>query len=71
MHAAVQTALLCAIAQSGSSATNGILGFVDNYGGGAPTPTPSTAMALAVDTSNQELWFWFSGAWHDSGMSFL
>jgi hypothetical protein len=38
-----------------------------NLGGSAPATTPS-GNAWIVDTSNNHLWAYFSGAWHDTGV---
>lgn len=40
-----------------------------NYSGGTPGITPSGTVALTVDTSNRHIWLYFSGAWHDTGIT--
>jgi hypothetical protein len=53
--------LLCQIAsgQGGTGATFG------DYGGIAPNFTPQNGTGIAIDTSNQTLWVYDNGGWHN------
>lgn len=35
-----------------------------DYGGGTPTYVPATGCGVAVDTSTQQIWWYYSAAWH-------
>lgn len=47
-----------------SGLAGGTLDFEMSTGTGAPTHTPDSNYAIYVDSSTQELYFWYSGAWH-------
>lgn len=56
-----------AITSSGS----GMQGFQGNYSGGTPSDSPTSTLAFAVDISDNQLWIWFSSAWHNTGITLV
>lgn len=60
---AIEAYLDCQIASSGGGG-GGSNTQCGNYGGGQPNFTPATTCALAIDTSNDNLWAYTNGAWH-------
>jgi hypothetical protein len=54
---------------TGVAIANMMEGYSGNYAGVAPTIVPDSNVALAVDSSNREVWIYYSGGWHDSGVA--
>ena len=69
MQMSVLVSQINSIINSGMYNSDRAQTFVKNYGGVAPTDVPLTTLAIAVDTSNHEVWIFFSGSWHDTGMA--
>ena len=62
---AAETYLVCQINSSGGGGGGGTGATFGNYGGVAPNFTPASGVGLAVDISNQTLWEYNTGAWHN------
>jgi hypothetical protein len=60
---AIQTYLLCEIANTGGGGGSADLQAAD-YSGVAPGWTPTGTLGIAVDTVTEQIWWYYSGTWH-------
>ncbi len=57
---AVQTYLLCQIANNGGAGGGGSI----TEGAGAPVAAPSSGTGAYIDTNDGTIYWYYSGAWH-------